>query len=405
MIELADKLRCTGCAACANVCTRQAITMQRDTEGFLQPYIDSEKCVECGLCTKRCPVLHPVDTCADIQQEVYALINHKDRKVSSSGGAFSAFARYVLDKDGVVFGASIDEDFQVKHIWIEDEKELTKLRGSKYVQSNIGDSFKHIKRFLQNGKRVLFTGTPCQVAGLYAYLGGKQYEENLITIDLICHGVPSPGAFDSYLAKLKKSTRLRNENIEGFRFRNLDSWDYRPAVKISKSKWLILTLVENAYMSAFFRGLIFRESCFNCQYCNINRVGTFTIADFWGIGKHGKKFSKNIGGGVSLVIDNHGRISEFMPELQKFCYIEKRSMEEAFVEQSNLKAPMPRLKERNIAVNRMIDPNVCLEDFLKECNLPWRENFKYKALQMAKNIIYFFGLYNVYKTFIYKFGK
>ena len=404
MIQLADKLNCTGCASCYQSCPHSAISMIPDEEGFLQPVIDNNKCVECGLCIKKCPVLTPVSKSIE-NQTAYALINYKERTISSSGGAFSAFAHYVIDNGGVVFGATMDNKFQVKHIAIEDENSLSLLRGSKYIQSNIGDCYKQAKTFLQDGRLVLFTGTPCQIAGLYAFLGNKRYEDKLITIDLVCHGVPSQGAFDAYIEKLKSMPSLRGQNITDFRFRNFDSWDYRPAVKLMSSKWKILSLIENAYMSAFFQGLTFRESCFRCKYCSTQRVGTFTIADFWGIGRHGKKFKKNVSCGVSLVIDNRNKMEIFSNAFKDNIYIEKRSIQEAIAEQSNLKKPIERKKQRDVAVKALISNDIPLDKFLQICGLQYNEDWKYKIKSLIKNIIYALGIYNVYKTIKYKLEK
>ena len=172
-----------------NACSKSAIVMAEDSEGFLQPRIDVDKCVECGLCQRVCPVLHPIQN-EGSKRKVYAFINYTDRKVSSSGGAFSFFARKILDEGGVVFGATMDDNLQVYHIGVESIDELHRLRGSKYVQSKIGSSYKEVRFLLQSGRRVLFVGTPCQIAGLYKFLG-RRYEELLLTLDLICHGVPN----------------------------------------------------------------------------------------------------------------------------------------------------------------------------------------------------------------------
>lgn len=405
MIHLADKYHCTGCAACAQACSHQAIQMIPNTEGFFFPKIDDKICVECGVCSQWCPELHPVSKLDYSIQKSYAFINYEDRKISSSGGAFSLFAKWILDQGGIVFGAAMDEYFAVRHIGISSVDDLNKLRGSKYVQSVIGDSYKQVRECLKNEKKVLFTGTGCQVAGLYAFLKGKRYEGQLITLDLVCHGVPSQAAFSCYLEKLKKIDRSSSGNIDGFRFRKLDSWDYRPAVKFAKSKWHILTLWENAYMNAFFKGIIYRESCYNCSYCNMERIGTCTIADFWGIGKHGVPFSKNVASGVSLVIDNTNLIPKIRSELDKTAYIEERTIEEAVTEQVNLKHPMSRLPERNYAVSLLLDKDVSLKDFARECGLPYKATLKWRLKKAFKDLIYSFRAYNVYKTLIYKIRK
>ncbi len=376
--------------------------MKTDIEGFLQPSIDQEKCIECGLCVKHCPIINPIDTQC-LKQEVYAVISKKDRKVSSSGGAFSVFAKLVLSKGGCIYGATINEKFYTHHIRIDNIKDLHLLRGSKYIQSDIGDCFQLVKKDLRNGQMVLFTGTPCQIAGLYKYLGRK-YENLLITLDLVCHGVPSQGAFNEYIKKVE-SLVTKGKKIKEFRFRKFNTWDYSPAIKVSDTKWRKLNLWENAYMNAFFEGYTFRESCFHCQYCNTNRIGTFTIADFWGIGRHGVPFKKNVSCGVSLVIDNFNTISTYKEQICKEAYIEKRTIQEAIAEQTNLKNPIPRHPNRNKAIALLMNPNITLKEFSKACDLPWKITFKYLIIKTFKDIIYILGLYNVYKTVNYKLKK
>lgn len=407
MIKLADIYHCTGCASCAQSCGHEAISMLTDNEGFLQPIIDTRKCVECGLCQKHCPELKPIERLAYEQQKYYALIYDQDRKISSSGGAFSVFAKWIIAQGGIVYGATINEKFEVKHIGVEGAEELSKLRGSKYVQSIIGDTYKEIRNHLRSNRKVLFVGTGCQVGGLYAFLNGKRYEGMLYTLDLVCHGTPSYGAFKSYLSKLEKIDSPNGElgNIKEFRFRKLDSWSIVPAVKFAKSKWRILNLSENAFMDAFFKGITFRESCFRCQYCNTKRIGTFTIADFWGIGRRGLNFKRNVASGVSLVVDNTGLMPSMIDELRSMAYIEERPKEEAICEQVNLKNPMERLDVRDTAVLDMIDPSISLVDYAKKYQLPYKATMKWRIQKIVKDVIYAFGLYNVYKTIIYKLGK
>lgn len=406
--KLADRFHCTGCGSCYNSCPHSALTMQPDDEGFLQPKIDSSKCIGCLLCEKHCPEVNPI-VCLDYsRQKVYAVIFYDDRKKSSSGGAFSMLAKWILKKGGIVYGASIDRNMKVCHICVEKEADLAKLRGSKYVQSNLKDTYSKIRQDLRQNKIVLFSGTGCQIGGLYAFLNGQRYEGQLYTVDIVCHGVPSQGIFDAYLEKLKKSTRLRRgtgfANIEGFRFRKLDSWDYRPAVQLTKSKWKILTLADNSYMDAFFEGYTFRESCFRCQYCNTERIGTFTLADFWGVGQMKKKFRPNVAAGVSLLIDNSGMLQNIRSELGN-AYIEERSMEEAVAKQTNLKHPVERSDKRDIAYKLMMDPLVSLSEFSQKLGLPYKYTLKSILIKIFKDVIYALGLYNVYKTIAYKLGK
>ena len=405
MIKLANQNTCTGCHACMNVCPKHAISMVEDYEGFLQPSIDVDICIECGLCQNTCPVISPLHH-NEISQRVYAFINYTDREKSSSGGAFSFFARKILSQGGVVFGAYMDENLQVRHTAIESLDELDRLRGSKYVQSKIGVTYAEAKKLLQSDRKVLFTGTPCQISGLYKYLG-RRWEDRLITLDIVCHGVPNQKIFDTYLQKLikiKKFAPKNAGNIVGFRFRNLDSWDYRPAVKIAKSKtWLILSQEANVYMAAFFRGLTFRRSCFTCQYANTERVGTFTIADFWGVGSIGKKFKEDVSSGVSLLIDNYGQMDRFISS-EDNIYVEKRSLDEARLKNENLNRPMAKPTERDSAIQDILDPELTLLDYAKKYrmldSLP-----KHLVKTIFKKVIYALGLYNAYKTISYKLGR
>lgn len=404
MIELASHELCFGCAACANVCTHDAISMDYDLEGFQVPTINPQKCVECGLCQKKCPVLKPIEK-SNTQKRAYALISNQDRKVSSSGGAFSVFARWTLNQAGVVYGAYMDSNLYTKHIRVTDLEGVAKLRGSKYVQSDIGDTYKLAKIDLQNNKIVLYTGTPCQIAGLYSFLG-KRYENQLITIDIVCHGVPSPGYWNAYILKLQKTLCISDAyNISDYHFRNLSTWDYRPSVKLKDTgKWRVLDKEENVFIKAFFCKNIFRESCYKCSYSNMDRIGTFTIADYWGIGTQGVKFKKGVAEGVSLVIDNYHLIDELIPELTKLAYIEERPLDECKRYNHNLNSPSQRPLSRNTAVYDMLDSNVSLLQYGNKYNLldGYIKHFLNKTL---KDVIYKLGLYPIYKTISYKLGK
>ena len=405
MIKLANTKNCTGCSACFNACPKSAIAMIEDAEGFLQPNINHNKCIECGLCQRVCSVLNPIQN-EILNQKVFAFINYSERTVSSSGGAFSFFARKILNEGGIVFGATMDENLNVYHIGIEDIHDLHRLRGSKYVQSKIGLSYKNAGSALLAGRKVLFCGTPCQIAGLYRFLG-KRWENTLITLDLVCHGVPNQLIFNKYLEKLaktKKFSQEKNGKFIDFRFRNLDSWSIVPAIKTAKSRtWNILSQEYNVYMSAFFRGSIFRESCFKCQYANTQRIGTFTIADFWGVGTTGKKFGKNVSTGVSMIIDNFGNLSQYITPSDNI-YIEERTISEAKLKNKNLNNPIIRPIERDTAIHDLLASEKSLCEFAKKYNM--LDSFpKHLIKTIFKNLIYGLGLYNVYKTISYKLGR
>ncbi len=274
---------CTGCYACVNICPKGCIEMVDNAEGFWFPQIDNSKCIGCDLCEKACPVLTEIPnlkTAEDVK--VYALVHKNEdvRKESSSGGAFSAIAEYVLEQGGVVFGAAFDEDFEVHHIGIQRKEDLYKLRGSKYVQSRIGDAYCQAKEFLKSGRLVFFTGTACQTSGLIGYLG-KDYD-NLITQDLICHGVPSPLAWRKYLKLRRQLARSEIRHIF-FRDKTYGWHDWHISVKFQNGSEYSQNQREDMMTCAFLRGKCSRECCYACKFKQKYRLADFTLADYWGI--------------------------------------------------------------------------------------------------------------------------
>lgn len=279
-------------------CPMKCISFKADVEGFLYPSIDQKNCVNCGLCVFVCPFHNPMES--RIPRKAYAAFNKDEqiRRDSSSGGLFSMLAKCVLDKGGVVFGVMFDEGWNVVHGFIETEEELPRLRGSKYVQSTIGKSFEDAERFLKNGRQVLFTGTPCQIAGLKKYLGEEF--ENLITVDIICHGVPSPRLWNWYLGLQKKSSP-----IAGISFRNKDDgWKkYNFAIDYVQEVPPVRTYHrEDPYMMAFLDNMSLRPSCSSCQSKSGRSQSDITLADFWNVHKvlDGMDDDK----GMSLVLGN-----------------------------------------------------------------------------------------------------
>ncbi len=290
--------KCSGCSACASVCPKGCISMQPDSEGFLFPVVNQDICIKCGLCEKNCPVLHPPVFDEEKQPVAFAVQNKnvKIRLDSSSGGAFTAIAQYVINRGGVVFGALFNEKFEVVHDYIESKEDLHRLRRSKYVQSRIGQSFKQAKTFLDNGRWVCFSGTPCQIAGLKKYLR-KDYA-NLVLIDIICHSVPSPKMWDNY-----KSTQERKfgSKISEVRFREKTYGFSNPTLTLlfeNGKKYANGTI--DPYLGAFTRGMV-RKSCAECAFKTWNRVSDFTLYDCWSVGKLLKEWDDNKGTGGILV--------------------------------------------------------------------------------------------------------
>lgn len=276
-------IKCNGCSTCAWLCPVHAITMTESPEGFKYPQIDKNKCIDCHLCEKRCPVLHSV-TLNDCDIAAYACINTDEyiRKESSSGGVFSLCAEYIINAGGVVFGARFDESFSVVHGFVRTVDELSAFRGSKYVQSDIGNVYTECKVFLDSGLPVLFTGTPCQIAGLKAYLN-KEYE-NLYLIDVICHGVPSPLLWKKYFSY---RTGQENSPVQKISFRRKDfGWKrYSVAFTYKNTAEYRETLDRDFYMQLFLRNVCLRESCYSCSFKTEHRCSDLTIADFWGVDK------------------------------------------------------------------------------------------------------------------------
>lgn len=301
MKEIKNKLfnkkeDCCGCMGCVNICPQKAINIKEDDEGFLYPYIDFNKCVNCNMCKKVCPIKNTYKETDDNKYFGFKLINSKKRNESTSGGIFTSIAEYILDKNGVVFGASFDENLNIKHMEVTSILELDKIKKAKYVQSNINNVYLKIKEYLECNRYVLFSGTPCQSHALKLFLG-KDYKK-LIIVDIICYGVPSPGIWSLYKKYLEKKYKGK---LESFCFRDKRNHNNARTVSFKiNGKEIAKPLNEDAFCSVYFRNCMLRPSCYNCNYCTTNRCSDFTIGDFWGIEKTSPKF--NDGDGVSLVI-------------------------------------------------------------------------------------------------------
>ena len=313
------KTECYGCSACVYSCPFGAITMEQDREGFRYPVVDEEKCTGCGKCRKICPSICPKDMSNAPEPESYAVWAEDNvRRDSSSGGFFTVLARSVFAQGGVVCGVVTDEDFKVFHTVATNEKEFVPMRGSKYVQSDLRDIFPKVKEFLGKGKKVLFTGTPCQVAAIKRCTRGK-FEENLFMIDIICHGVPSLKFFNDYLQVEKTKKKM---DIQKFIFRDKKyGWGKKGSICGIKKGNTVTELVNSrtsSYYSLFNDGEVFRDCCYKCPFAQEKRVGDLTIGDYWGVEKFSPEVMEENGGdfskknGVSCLMINTDKGKEML---------------------------------------------------------------------------------------------
>lgn len=323
---LKDIKKCSGCYACKNTCPQDCIELVYNEEGFWYPQIDESKCLKCKLCEKICPINMGLGNMTT-NPLAFMMKNNDDtvRQNSSSGGIFSLIAEEIIKRNGVVFGAAFTNDFKaVHHIAINDINDLYMLRGSKYLQSRIGDSYKLAKEYLEQGKYVLFSGTPCQIGGLKAFLQ-KDYER-LVTQDIICHGVPSPLVWKKYVEHLEKTSGASVSNIS-FRSKVAGWKSFSMVVDFTNNKKIEQPFYENIYMKGFLTNLYLRPSCYDCHFKSVYRESDITLADFWGIEKISTEFDDDKG--TSLVFINSLKGKMFLEMLDKRISYCATSLEEA----------------------------------------------------------------------------
>lgn len=300
MINIVEKSKCCGCNACVQRCPKQCIMMNEDEEGFFYPKVDVFTCIDCGSCEKVCPVLNIKEERNPL--EVYATFNRDERirMQSSSGGVFTLFAKQIIQEGGVVFGARFNEDWDVIHDYTETIEGISVFRGSKYVQSRIGNMFDQAKQFLEQGRKVLFSGTPCQISGLKLYLQ-KKYD-NLLTMDIVCHGVPSPLVWRNYLETVDISQvediNFRAKQTEGFTWRR-----YGCVIKGKGAQNMVSQSVsENNYLRGYSKNLYLRPSCYHCPVKSGKSCSDITLGDYWGIWNKHPELDDNKG--ISMVLVN-----------------------------------------------------------------------------------------------------
>lgn len=298
-----NKKECCGCTACFHICPINCIVMKEDEEGFLYPNIDKAKCIHCNKCKEVCPNRDIENRNTRTQTFVGYYKDDEVRKQSSSGGIFSAIAEWILQQKGVVFGAAFDENFEVHHIAVETKEELIKLRGSKYVQSRLENTFLEAKEYLEKKRKVLFTGTACQIAGLKNYLSAEY--ENLYTVDVLCHGAPSPKIWRMYLDDKKEQYQASINKVE---FRNKDDgWkNYFINIAFSNMERFYTHYYKDKFTRMFLDNLDLRPSCYSCVFKEIPRISDVTIGDSWGVENYMPDMDDDKGTSVILVHSSNG---------------------------------------------------------------------------------------------------
>ncbi|WP_270305314.1 Coenzyme F420 hydrogenase/dehydrogenase, beta subunit C-terminal domain [Terrisporobacter petrolearius] len=342
MIEKLNYSRCTICQACSNICPKDCIDAKFLKEEFYYPVIDKENCINCGACEKVCPVLNPLELYQPLKK-AYAGINKNssERLKSSSGGLFTGLANCILEENGIVCGAAFDEKFQVSHKIIDNKVDLVKLRGSKYVQSNTKYIFREIKEYLKLNKKVLFTGCPCQVAGLKKFLG-KDYQ-NLFTIDFICHGIPSQNTFDRYIKFLQN---VYKSKVIEFLFRDKTKGWHTSSVKVTFENGKIYTkfITEDMYMRGFLNNLYCKQSCHNCLFRNHKSGSDITLADYWGAEVEEREMDDNKG--LSLIIINSTKGEMLKDNIKKTSILKLTKYDNA------IKYNQSIIKSSPVSINR-----------------------------------------------------
>lgn len=408
---------CSGCEGCVNVCPQNAISMQGDIYGFMRPVVDNNRCIDCGLCVSICPAEKDIE--AKYPQRVYATYSKesKDRDSSASGGASSVLAKWFVNQGGVVYGCSQENAETIHHIRIDNIKDLYRIKGSKYVQSIIGCTYKQIKEDLRNGLRVMFFGTPCQVAGLKSFMKDKC--DNLLLIDICCHGVPSQQLMLDNVRRIKECYHINYDNSQlrvAFRRKHpeVDFGFHVDAVQQSenpeiqygfflgggcdsKSMHEVYGRLENKdyYIYGFLNGVFFRPNCYKCKYAVSNRVSDITLADFWGLGRSDDPEMKERRG-VSAVLLNTEKGKKLFEEIIDLVNYEERPVEEAIKGNPQLMHPYPLSDSHNVFMD--LYPKV---GFVKAC----RKSFGRRMLKNRMRAFLRSSLFITYRYRRIKYGS
>lgn len=354
-----DIKKCTGCRTCEQLCPKSCITMQKDRYGFLVPNIDIKKCINCGICVNNCSSNYIKDEKNDFEQMAFAAKSKDDLicKTSSSGGLFYEIARLIIGYGGFVYGCTLNTNLEAEHIEISNLNEISKLQGSKYVQSDTKHTFELVKERLSSDNYVLYVGTACQIQGLKSYLN-KSYDK-LILVDIICHGVPSPLLFKKYLAWLSQK---KNGTIKKYIFRSKKrGWGLTSEATINKKRYYIDAYLDPYYKS-FLEQKTYRECCYICSFANKERVSDITLGDFWGVEKFHPGFYSDKG--VSAVLVNTKKGQEIFNALKERVEYISTTFDNIANQNHNLLQPSSRPQVRDIIYEDMISND--FEQFVKK---------------------------------------
>lgn len=338
MIQIQKKTDCCGCSACYNICPKNAISMKPDSLGFLYPSVDETKCISCGLCNKVCPLQSKIESTEPTTFYAARHKNTNELETSRSGGVFVALYNWIIDQQGSVYGASFDNDLKVCHGRATSLEECACFKGSKYVQSDLKQVFRQVKKDLLEGKFVLFSGTGCQVAGLKNFVP-RGLCDKLFLVDIVCHGAPSPRIWMDYVKYMEHN---RKKHIVAFNFRDksINGWrDHTESMKFEDGT----CVASKIYTNLFYTNKTLRECCYECKFSNLNRVGDITIADFWGWEKVDPSFNIDDKGCSLVLINSEKGKTLFENILDNIDFVEAPK---DLCMQRNLRIPTPRPRDR-----------------------------------------------------------
>lgn len=382
MITIQDKKTCCGCSACIEICPKNCISFNKDIEGFNYPLVDPDECINCGLCVNICPMKkeRTVSYQCEVQAYVGYALNSDVRLKSSSGGIFTLLATDILNKGGVVFGAAFDSSFMVQHICITNLDDLYKLQGSKYAQSELNDCFKKVKYYLEQNIYVLFSGTECQIEGLKNYLQ-KEYEK-LLSIDVLCHGVPTPKLWRKYLdEKCSKSGNIKYIN---FRSKDIGWRNYQMKIEfVNREKYTAKNNFD-PYMRLFLSDICLRPSCYDCQFKHIDRISDITIGDCWDISDYMPEMDDD--NGVSVIITHTKKGEHFLSAIKEQLILKNAELDKALPPNADSRKSVTPHKFRS-KFFIMLNKSASVDDMEKLLKLSFFDKVRNKTKYYISSII------------------